>query len=114
VSANGLIIKNYHVGPDYIETPDSLSVRYVDRSGSTGYLEVLDFDVVSDIALLTNPHPADDYSTYSEAIPSRGDIAYALGNPGDWGIVLVPGPTNGYVEHSYAKTAPVKCMSAVF
>jgi hypothetical protein len=104
VSANGLIITNYHVVSDYIATPDSLSIKYVDQGGLTGDLELLDFDVVSDIALLKHPHPADEYFTLSEAVPSRGEIAYALGNPGDWGIVLVPGPTNGYVEHSYEKT----------
>ena len=31
-----------------------LRIRYVDWSGSTGDLELLDFDVVSDIALLKN------------------------------------------------------------
>ena len=104
VSADGLIITNYHVVSDYIAKPDIHALQYVDQSGATGMLELLDFDVVSDIALLRHPNPSSDFFTLSDSVPTRGEMAYALGNPGDWGMVMVPGPTNGYVEHSYKKT----------
>lgn len=104
VSADGLIITNYHVVSDYIAKPDIHALHYVDQSGDTGVLELLDFDVVSDIALLRHPNPSSTFFVLSETVPSRGEMAYALGNPGDWGMVMVPGPTNGYVEHSYEKT----------
>jgi len=76
-------------------------IEYAAQDGSTGDLELLDFDVVSDLALLKHPNPTDDYFTLQQKLPEKGVHAYALGNPGDWGMVMVPGPTNGFVQHSY-------------
>ncbi len=104
INSDGLIVTNYHVVSDYIAKPDELTIQYADQSGNTGVLELLDFDVISDLALLQHPEPNETYLSLSENMPSRGEVAYALGNPGDWGMVMVPGPTNGFVEHSYEKT----------
>jgi len=69
----------------------------------SGKLELLDFDVVADLAILRHPQPEKTYLPLADTELKRGDVAYALGNPGDWGVVMVPGPTNGFVEHSYEK-----------
>ncbi len=101
VSADGHIMTNYHVVSAYIDSPDTYEIQYATQDGKTGELELLDFDVVSDLALLKHPQPAADYFHFQQTVPSKGELAYALGNPGDWGMVMVPGPTNGFVEHSY-------------
>ena len=66
-----------------------------------GDLQLVDFDVISDLAVLQHPQPSEDFFKISDSTLDKGDIAYALGNPGDWGVIMVPGPTNGTVEHSY-------------
>jgi len=101
VSADGLIITNFHVVSRYVNSPNIFSIEYGEQDGSTGTLELLDFDVVSDIAVLRHPNPQSDFFELADSMPERGVRAYALGNPGDWGMVMVPGPTNGFVEHSY-------------
>jgi len=101
VSATGHILTNYHVISSYVESPDTYRIEYADQDGSTGNLELLDFDVISDLALLKHPKPKKNFFKLQQQIPDKGSLAYALGNPGDWGMVMVPGPTNGFVEHSY-------------
>jgi len=103
VSADGLIVTNFHVVSQFVNSPDVYTIEYSAQDGSTGPLALLDFDVVSDIAILQHPTPTADYFTLADSTPERGVLSYAIGNPGDWGMVMVPGPTNGFVEHSYEK-----------
>lgn len=103
VSSDGLVITNYHVVSDYVDSPDNTEIRYVANDGLSGNLELLDFDIVGDLAVLRHPQPETQFLPLATAELKRGDVAYALGNPADWGVVMVPGPTNGFVEHSYEK-----------
>ncbi|MBX2883124.1 MAG: serine protease [Granulosicoccus sp.] len=104
VTANGLIITNYHVVSEYVQNPDHYEIRFAEHDGETGVLELLDFDIVNDLAVLRHPDPSKNYFSLAQEEPNKGEIAYALGNPGDWGIVMVSGPTNGQVEHSFKDT----------
>ena len=101
VSADGLIVTNYHVVSQYVNAPENHNIEYVTNSGDKGLLELLDFDVIADLAVLRHPNPAEDYFTLNGDALDKGHIAHALGNPGDWGIIMVSGATNGFVEHSY-------------
>ena len=101
VSADGLIMTNYHVVSAYVNSPDNYEIKYVTHAGKKGVLELLDFDVIADLAILRHPNPVDDFFSLNAKKLEKGVTAYALGNPGDWGIIMVPGPTNGFVEHSY-------------
>jgi len=101
VTADGRIATNYHVVSEFVMSPELYEIQYATHDGQTGTLELLDFDIISDLAVLQHPKAGTDFFNFSNATPFKGETAYALGNPGDWGIVLVPGPTNGLVEHSY-------------
>jgi len=100
LSADGLIVTNYHVVSEYVNSPDNVEIIFATHDGQTGPLTLLDFDIINDLAVLRHPNPSDDYFRLASRNPVKGEYAYALGNPGDWGIVMVPGPTNGLVEHS--------------
>jgi len=50
---------------------------------------------------LRHPKPSTDHFSISPVVLEKGETAYALGNPGDWGVIMVAGPSNGFVEHSY-------------
>ena len=52
ISADGLIITNYHVVSGYVFEPEQRWLQFVDWQGETGRLELVDFDVINDIALL--------------------------------------------------------------
>ncbi len=100
-TASGLLVTNYHVISAYVNAPDEYEIKYMTHGGELGTLELLDFDVISDLAVLQYPEPEDNYFRISDKPLEKGEVAYALGNPGDWGVIMVPGPTNGFVEHSY-------------
>lgn len=101
VTADGLIVTNYHVVSDFVVSPERYEIEYVTFEGDTGLLELIDFDIINDLAVLRHSEAASDHFNLAEHTPAKGQVAYALGNPGDWGIVMVSGPTNGLVEHSY-------------
>jgi len=101
VTVDGLIVTNYHVVSDFVTSPEQYKIEYVSVNGDTGHLELLDFDIINDLAVLQHPEPTSDHFPLAGQTLDRGQVAYALGNPGDWGIVLVSGPTNGLVEHRY-------------
>lgn len=101
VSADGLIITNYHVVSTYVQSPQTHSIEYRSHTGELGHLELLDFDVVHDLALLRHSKPGTEHFEFADSAMNRGDNVYALGNPRDYGVTLVRGPNNGLVEHSY-------------
>ena len=101
VSRDGLIVTNYHVISSYVQFPESHEIQYRSHSGELGRLELLDFDVINDLAVLRHPNPRAEYFELAPTPIKRGDNVYALGNPRDYGVTLVRGPNNGLVEHSY-------------
>lgn len=101
VSADGLIITNYHVVSEFINAPEQYNIQFASQDNEQGPLQLVDFDVVSDLALLRHPDAGEKHFSFNNKPITKGEVAYALGNPGDWGIVMVPGPNNGLVEHSY-------------
>ena len=101
VSADGLIVTNFHVVAGAVNSPDSHRIEYLDQSGNSGELLLLDFDVVNDLALLRHPTPAERHFQVETAEVAKGAMLYALGNPHDLGVTLKQGAFNGYVEHSY-------------
>ena len=57
ISSDGLIVTNFHVVSGYVNAPDSRRLEYLDQEGNSGPLELLDFDVINDLALLQHPAP---------------------------------------------------------
>lgn len=101
VSADGLLITNYHVVSSYVQHPNTHHIEYQSYRGDQGRLELLDFDVVNDLAVLRLDTAQPDFFKLSNAPMRKGHVVYALGNPRDYGVTMVPGPNNGMVEHSY-------------
>lgn len=107
VSEAGLLATNYHVVSEYVLDPDRFSLRYRDAKGETGPLEVVDVDVLRDLALvrLADGDSADASARFAlaESEPRMGETILALGNPYDIGISIVPGTYNGLLENQYRK-----------
>lgn len=101
VSADGLIVTNYHVVSLAVDSPDTHRIEYLDQAGKSGELTLLDFDVVNDLAVLRHPDPATRHFNIDTSAVNKGEMIYALGNPHDLGITLKLGAFNGMVEHSY-------------
>src|SRR6056297_3901571 len=52
VTEDGVLATNYHVVSEFVQDPDRYSLRYRDADGQTGPLEVLEVDVLHDLALV--------------------------------------------------------------
>jgi len=101
ISESGLIITNYHVVSDYVQYPEKNKITYESHTGEVGNLQLIEFDVVNDIALLQHPRPAQTYFNLSNTELKKGETIFSLGNPSDFGIKLVKGPNNGMTSHRY-------------
>lgn len=107
VTEDGVLATNYHVVSEFVLDPDRYSLRYRDAAGETGPLEVLEVDVLHDLALVrfTDGAPQDAPRPFelAESEPRMGETLLALGNPYDIGISIVPGTYNGLLENQYRK-----------
>ncbi|MBK6295770.1 MAG: trypsin-like peptidase domain-containing protein [Rhodoferax sp.] len=105
VSADGLIITNFHVASQLALEPDRYRGVYVPVDGKQADLELLAFDVLHDLALLrvkdAGPQrPALSFRARDAAL-QRGERLYSLGNPLDIGFAVTEGTYNGLVQRSF-------------
>lgn len=110
VSEDGHVITNYHVVSQAALEPARYRLRYASTDGRQGELQLLDFDVRRDLALLKI---ADGPLKGSEALRAplrfrpldqplaKGDRIYSMGNPHDVAFAVVEGTYNGLVERSF-------------
>lgn len=113
VSEDGHVISNYHVVSQFALEPERYRLRYATTDGIEGQLELLDFDVRRDLALL-RAVPQDSQAA-AQSLKSRGalgfrpltqplskgDRIYSMGNPNDVAFAVVEGNYNGLVERSF-------------
>jgi len=114
VSADGLIITNYHVVSQIALQPQRYRLTYTRAGGASGALQLLAFDAVHDLALarLLPPDGANGpaagpaaYATLgfrprTQAL-SNGERIFSLGNPLDIGFAVLEGNYNGLVSRSF-------------
>ncbi|MBV8469584.1 MAG: trypsin-like peptidase domain-containing protein [Burkholderiaceae bacterium] len=103
VSEAGHVITNYHVISQFALEPDRYRLRYASTDGRGGDLELLDFDVRRDLALLrVKGYKADDVLKFrpQQQALAKGDRLYSMGNPHDVAFAVVEGNYNGLVDRS--------------
>ena len=100
VSADGLIVTNYHVIAELISRPENYRAELVNEAGDANALTLLAVDVVHDLALLKLATPRDSYLNLAQATPAKGEELYSFGNPHDLGLTIVTGTYNGLLEKS--------------
>ncbi|WP_342751423.1 serine protease [Bowmanella denitrificans] len=101
VSADGLIVTNYHVISDSVFYPKKYRIEYLTHEGETGTLKLLHIDVVNDLALVQRETANAPFFVLGENLPAQGDNIFSLGNPHDLGMIVVPGTYNGLKKSSF-------------
>ncbi len=110
VSEEGHLVTNYHVVSQYALRPAQYRLVFATADGRQGALQLLDVDVVHDLALLRVAEPGALAGRGALAFRSaddplqRGERIYALGNPLDVGFAVVSGAYNGLAERSFLPT----------
>lgn len=99
----GNIVTNYHVVSEYIYYPERFKIEYMDHLGQEGALQLVDLDVINDLALVRKVTLSEEENAFAIApnLPSQGSNIYSLGNPHDLGMIVVPGTFNGLKKNSF-------------
>ena len=106
VSREGHIVTNFHVVSEAALKPERHDLVYVTADGREAPLQILQIDVLHDLALLKAADGAgrtfDALSFRPEARAlSQGERIYSLGNPLDVGFAVTEGTYNGLVRRSF-------------
>ncbi len=100
VSADGLMITNYHVVSAKVQEPRDHRVEIVEHDGTARPVEILAVDVVHDLAVLRTGRPTTSWFTLGTVPLRQGDRLYSLGHPSDLGLSIVEGTYNGNLKHT--------------
>ena len=117
VSREGHIVTNFHVVAEAALKPERHDLVYVTADGREAPLQILQLDVLHDLALLKAADPAkptdgvddgsgkrvfDALAFRPDAQPlAQGERIYSLGNPLDVGFAVTEGNYNGLVKRSF-------------
>ena len=108
VSREGHIITNFHVVAEAALKPERHDLVYVTADGREAPLQILQIDVLHDLALLKAADTAQPMPTFDalafrpETQPlAQGERIYSLGNPLDVGFAVTEGTYNGLVTRSF-------------
>ena len=108
VSREGHIVTNFHVVAEAALKPERHDLVYVTADGREAPLQILQIDVLHDLALLKaadTARPAAGFDALvfrPDAQPlSQGERIYSLGNPLDVGFAVTEGTYNGLVKRSF-------------
>ena len=94
------IVTNFHVISEYVHYPDRYKIVIEDKHGENFDLQMINFDVVNDLALLESNGLSGLSIPLAEKLPLKGEPIYSLGNPHDLGLSVVPGTFNGVTKRS--------------
>ncbi len=103
IDTSGNVVTNYHVVSEYVYNPDKFRIEYLAHDGSEGQLQLVDVDVVNDLALVRKVELSEQESAFpiAQSLPLQGSAIYSLGNPHDLGMIVVPGTFNGLKKSSF-------------
>ena len=102
ISADGIIATNYHVISSYARHPEKYRIEYLDYQGETAQVSLVSVDVINDLALVKRQVVGDmPYFALADKKPTKGEQLFALGNPHDLGMIVVPGTYNGLKKESF-------------
>lgn len=103
ISKDGHLATNFHVVSSYVHEPKKFRLEYVYHDGSTGDIELLDIDVIHDLAIVKIKPPQSKYFKFNLKTLSKGDRIYAMGNPHDLSMLIIEGNYSGLLQESRYK-----------
>lgn len=103
VSSDGYIISNYHVIAELVVNAGQYRAEYLSEDGKKGDLQLVDIDVVHDLALLKATGLGGEFLQLEKKNPAKGETLFSMGNPFDLGLTIVEGIFNGFLEKSLYK-----------
>lgn len=100
ISHDGVVVTNYHVVSEFTSHPGRYRIEYLGHDGARGEMQMVDIDVINDLALLKKEDYGGSYLDLAGTPPRQGESIFSLGNPHDLGLTVIPGTYNGISAHS--------------
>ena len=100
VSPDGHIVTNYHVVSALIQKPGSYRAEVVLYNDDVLPLELLNIDVIHDLAVVKIDVSEHDYFDLGSVSLKKGQRVFSLGDPHDLGFTIVEGTFNGLIKES--------------
>lgn len=110
---DGHIATNFHVVAEAVHSPQRFRVESVRHDGATDPVDVLDIDVIHDLAIIRSAplrgversgHESQTtHLSLGHSDLSKGTRIFSMGNPFDLGMSIVEGIYNGLMEDSLYK-----------
>lgn len=97
VSQDGHLITNYHVISSVAREPDNYRVELILHDGSTQSANIIDIDLIHDLALLQSEAPSRRALHFYHGTLAKGMELASVGNPHDLGMTAVKGTYSGYL-----------------
>ena len=94
VERQDILATNYHVVSEYVNDPDVFRLEYLSTDGKSGSLELLDLDVIHDLAVVKSETTMGKPLAIAD-VPEKGARLFSFGNPLDLGFSIVNGTNNG-------------------
>ena len=101
IDEQGSIVTNYHVVSSFVQTPEKYRLEFINQQDSSFPVTVLAVDVINDLALLKAKQSPEIQFQLADSAPVKGESMFALGNPHDLGMIVVPGTYNGIKQNSF-------------
>ena len=99
----GHIATNFHVVAEAVHSPQRFRVESIRYDGVTDPVDVLDIDVIHDLAVIRGQESPSTYLSLGHSDLFKGTHIYSMGNPFDLGMSIVEGIYNGLMEDSLYK-----------
>ncbi len=100
IDNHGHIATNFHVVSNFVHQPLRYRLEFATVDGDTGDLELVDIDVVHDLAITKGNAGDTEPLPLGHSKLSKGTRIFSLGNPHDLGLSVVEGTYNGLLEKS--------------
>ncbi len=99
----GHIATNFHVVSEAVHSPARFRVESIRHDGVTDPAQVLEIDVIHDLAVIRGQESRSAYLVLGHSDLSKGTRLFSMGNPFDLGMSIVEGIYNGLMEDSLYK-----------
>lgn len=103
ISKDGYLATNFHVVSSYVHEPKKYRLEYVFHDGSTGDIELMDIDIIHDLAIVKIQPIQNKHFKFNLDPLSKGDRIYSMGNPHDLSMLIIEGNYSGLIKESRYK-----------
>ncbi len=98
IGDGSFLATNYHVIAP-AATRNNFKVDYLDQNNGQGNLELYAVDIINDLAILKATKVVGKALDFAPG-QNQGEALFSLGNPNDFGFVIVEGSNNGFQKNT--------------